>query len=847
MQINKTAPSNQGGSSSGLRSGFFKTDNTGDYTQKQDSLQIDNFLSAFFPDEQEPINLRLLGCKTLENKPLPKHLQIGAKTVLSSRFQLKHGGFHLQGLQGANEQQGVYFVVNAGGNSDKDITRFNAFFVENDTLPINEQHKRLDASPLKPSIRIETAKSVHAYWLHNGACTAQEWCEMQKRLIQYFDGDTAIHNPARVMRLPFFNHVRYDENAAKYIYKPIELKVFEPARRHTLQEMRAAFPPVQNGRAAIQNVQKLNSLFLSGRDDYSQNKHEAQELANKCLQYLSPERCENRESWIKVGYALRNTFEGSESGLVLWREWSKKCPEKYQEGCCEDVWNGTERETGEKLTIGSLIFWACEDSADFRQFWKEQNEVATAPEKTTQASRLLASVMPNVELFHTAEGECYADVKNKGHHETLKLSSRAFKDWLSYEFYRQESKTPNAQAISDVIQTLAGKARFDSPQIEVFLRVAEKDGAIYVDLCDEAWRVVEITKNGWRVLNQSPVKFRRTKGMFPLPDPTRGGSLTALKNLINVSDADFVLVLAWLVSCFCFNKPYPVLVLHGEQGSAKSTTSKVLRRMIDPNKADLREKPKDSRDLMIAANNGYVIVYDNLSNLSPEMSDALCRLATGGGFSTRELYSNDEETIFDVKRPLILNGIEETASRSDLLDRALLIECPRITEQSRKTETEFENAFVSEHGKLLGALFDAVAHALKELPNVRLDWMPRMADFARWACAAEPAFGLQGNAFLERYQNNRETAHAVTLESSPVGKAIVSFMHGKTAWQGTVEDLRGSLISGFDNNLTGFPKNARSLGGMLKRLAPTLRANGVEFADAPRKKNAREITLTRQI
>lgn len=201
--------------------------------------------------------------------------------------------------------------------------------------------------------------------------------------------------------------------------------------------------------------------------------------------------------------------------------------------------------------------------------------------------------------------------------------------------------------------------------------------------------------------------------MFPLPIPMPGGNLSRLKDFINVCERDFVLVLAWLAACFCFDKPYPVLILHGEQGSAKSTTTKVLHQLVDPNKADLRQKPKENRDLMIAANNGYVVAYDNLSSLSPELSDALCRVATGGGFSTRELYSNDEETIINVKRPLILNGIEEAASRSDLLDRALIIECPRITEQQRKTEAEFENAFANEHGRLLGALLDAVSCALR--------------------------------------------------------------------------------------------------------------------------------------
>jgi P4 family phage/plasmid primase-like protien len=374
MQNNQAAPDIESGFSSGLHSGFSDSDDTETLVPKQASLQLDDVLGAFFPDEQEPINLRLLDCKTLNGKELPKHLQRGVYNVKSSRFHLKEKGFDIQALQGANKRQGVYFVVNAGGNSDKDITRFNAYFVENDTLPINEQNERLNNAPLPPSIRIQTNKSIHAYWLISGDCTAQEWREMQRRLIAYFDGDNNICNPSRPMRLPFFDHVRYDENAAQYIYKPVEVKVFEPIRRYTLQEMQAAFPALKNERAAsattIQSIQEINSIFSTGCET---NPQEAQELAEKCLQYLSLERCDNRNSWRDVGYALHNTFNGNEKGLELWREWSKKSP-KYTEGCCETIWHSSKRETGEKITVGSLIHWAREDSVEFCEFLEKHTQ-----------------------------------------------------------------------------------------------------------------------------------------------------------------------------------------------------------------------------------------------------------------------------------------------------------------------------------------------------------------------------------------------------------------------------------------------------------------------------------------
>ncbi|HEX8264723.1 MAG TPA: PriCT-2 domain-containing protein [Pyrinomonadaceae bacterium] len=698
----------------------------------------------------------------------------------------------------------------------------------------------LQTTGLPEPIRVCSGNGYHLYWIFEQTLAKDEWREKAKGLKQLcelhnFKADGQVTGDiARLLRVPNTLNVKNPQ-------EPKKCELLNEIKIHSVDSVCGVLEKAGVNRD-LQTAQAINSAFLS---EIETNPAEAQELAERCLQHLSREKCDSRELWLKVGFALRNTFNGSEKGLDLWREWSKQSP-KYIDGCCDDIWHSNEREKGEKITVGTLIKWACEDSAEFREFWNERTGKTETSEKPTQATRLLSAIMSRLELFHTAEGECFASVQNAGHQETYKLSSRSFKDWLSYESYRQEGKTPNAQTMTDVIQTLTGKARFDSPQTEVFLRVAEKDDAIYVDLCDETWRVVEITKAGWRVLNHSPVKFRRTKGMLALPEPLPGGILTRLKDFINVCESDFVLVLAWLVGCFCYNKPYPVLILHGEQGSAKSTTSRTLRRLVDPNKADLREKPKENRDLMIAANNGYVVAYDNLSSLSPELSDSMCRLATGGGFSTRELYSNDEETIFDVVRPLILNGIEETVSRSDLLDRALIIECPRITEQSRKTEAECKSSFASEHGKLLGALFDAVSCALRELPNVKLERLPRMADFAKWACAAEPAFNLPGRTFLARYESNRATAHAVTLDSSPIGKALVGFMQGKTVWQGTAEELRGLLTSGFDNGLTGFPKTAKALGGAIKRLSPTLRANGFDIT-SQRANNARTITITKQM
>jgi hypothetical protein len=167
---------------------------------------------------------------------------------------------------------------------------------------------------------------------------------------------------------------------------------------------------------------------------------------------------------------------------------------------------------------------------------------------------------------------------------------------------------------------LRGRARFDGATYQVHTRIAEHEGAIYLDLCDESWRAVYIKPDGWEVVTHSPVKFRRAKGMLELPEPKRGGTVEKLRDFVNVSTDDWPLIVSWLVATFRPDKPFPVLALHGEQGSAKSTTARVLRSLIDPNKADLRSEPREERDLMIAAKNGWLIALDNLSRLSISLS-----------------------------------------------------------------------------------------------------------------------------------------------------------------------------------------------------------------------------------
>ena len=473
--------------------------------------------------------------------------------------------------------------------------------------------------------------------------------------------------------------------------------------------------------------------------------------------------------------------------------------------------------------------------------------------RSTPASEVARLVRESEALlFHDSEGRAYATFEKDGHTETWPIRTHAFMLFARLLYYRATQESPSGQAIRDGLATIESEAIFDGPELEVHLRIAGADAAIYIDLCDSGWKAIAVTRSGWAVIDDPPVRFRRTRGMTALPEPCRGGDLSELRRFLNVgSDDDWHLLLGWVL---CASRPpgypYPIAVLHGEQGSAKSTTARVLRELLDPSTVPLRAAPRELRDLMISANNSWVISFDNLSGVPGWLSDGLCRLSTGGGFATRELYADEAEILLDAQRPVILNGIEELATRSDLLDRCLLFSLPAIGKGTRRSEADFWQDFYEARSRILGALCDGLSAALKNIDSTTLGELPRMADFVLWTTAAEPALGWQRGTFLAAYDRNRGHGDELALEASIIGAPLLEI--ADQSFHGTPTELLALLNATADERLAKqqeWPKSARALSGMIKRLAPNLRALGYEVQQGQRESNAarrRLITITKR-
>jgi len=758
----------------------------------------------------------------------------------------KHAALkRIEKTNAGEDSRAVYFVVNQGGQKKENISQITAFFIEFDDIPLEEQWAKVMALPIIPHIVVKTKASLHCYWLAAEATTAAEWEAVQRTFIVFANSDPSISDLPRVMRVPGYDHTTFDFETGQVARVSVTCLKF-----HTEVRLTAA--------------QMLAMLADAGQAEVSRAEFEAWREARNSK---NKERAKARRASKRNGATIEKLYTG-EPPAELAQRYSDICAQLAMTGpagdsqratcpCCEDPSPSfIIRLTADKILMtchaGCTFAEMCVAIGIEQEDCFAQGKSGGQGGEESAAQILINLALANSALFHDAGGNCYASIIVNDHRETHKLGSREYKDWLARLLYQTERRSAGNDAIEQAISFLRATARYDAEEIETHVRVAEHEGAIYVDLCSKDWRQVKIHEDDWEIIesNDSPIRFRRAGGMLSLPEPTRGGELRELRELLNLpprADDSWTLILGWLVAAFkpCNTAkfPYPVLTIYGEQGSAKTTTARTVRRVIDPNKADLRATPKDERDLAIAAEHGRVLAFDNLTRLSDSLSNALCRLATGGGFATRELYTDEGEVIFDSQRPVILNGISEVVAKSDLLDRSILIYLPRIEPKNRKQERVIERDFLKAQPRILGALLTALSKGIKRLnAGVELEELPRMADFAEWATACEEGLGLGKGQFLKAYIANEKSANEVAIEASLVAQELIPFLASVRNWKGTtgglLKILNDRLVAKQENPAKkhGWPTSARGLKPKLEEIAPNLRRNDytIEFGERGR-------------
>jgi hypothetical protein len=465
-----------------------------------------------------------------------------------------------------------------------------------------------------------------------------------------------------------------------------------------------------------------------------------------------------------------------------------------------------------------------------------------------------------LEFFHDAQYVTYATVPvlSKGaHRETWRIECEMFSVWVARTLFEHLKFPPPEFLVKEIIKEFKMFAICDGPMLDVSVRVAGDGNTTYLDLANDRWQAIEISEQGWRTVNEPAVKFRRSVGMASLPHPVSDGDPQEIISFLNVRTESEILLLTWLSYSFRPRGPYPILALSGVQGSGKSTVTKVLRALVDPSLAELSDTPHDERSLVMAASNAHLLAFDNLSEIKPAMSDALCRVATGGAHRERKYYTNDgSEVLFTFQNPVIINGISELPERPDLLDRSIVVHMEPITEVHRRDERTFWKDFDAARPRMVGAMLDAVCSGIRNVDTVDLPFTPRMADFARWGVAVEQSLGFEPGTFLAAYQRNLADANAAALESSPIAWTVYQFLQEQPdkVWCGTflrllqtitefveMREVRGpqSLV----RKQPRWPKSANALSAEIARVEPNLRKLGIEV-ERYRTKAARYIRLT---
>ena len=352
----------------------------------------------------------------------------------------------------------------------------------------------------------------------------------------------------------------------------------------------------------------------------------------------------------------------------------------------------------------------------------------------------------------------------------------------------------------------------------------------FLDLGDSTGAAVKICTSGWQVVDRPDVQFKRPEGHLSLPVPSRDGSIELLRKFVNVSDQDFRLVVAWLTAALRPVGPYPILSIHGEQGSAKSTLARVLRMLIDPRECPLLAEPASTRDLMITALNEWLLAFDNITAIPDWLSDSLCRLVFGGGFAGRAMFSDNERFVIHAQRPVILNGIEDFVRKSDLVDRTVFLHLPAIVQIQRLAEDDFWNAFSAATfaniwGRARRDGGGAAGAAVGQTFAIAAD-----GRFCQMGRSGWPRAGLACGAFADAYGENRLEATETSLRDSPLGELLLQYSGTVFECECSPTELYQMLTKKVGPKVArskAWPKTTRLFTNELRRLAPQLRARAV--------------------
>lgn len=487
----------------------------------------------------------------------------------------------------------------------------------------------------------------------------------------------------------------------------------------------------------------------------------------------------------------------------------------------------------------------CDEGCRFRGFRTSTKPISELEEQKIKLHyEILSPVYSFLDQYETP----FVAVKANGVRRTMPADSPEFRRWLLAEYVKRTGGTASREAINTLAFTCEARAQSSGKRHDLWVRAARVDDAFWIDLGDETWSAIKITKSGWSIELEPPILFRRHKHMKPLSVAAHGTKedFDALKKLLPLKEENDLLL--WSVTRITQHfpgHPQPIEMIYGAQGGAKSTLTIISRRIIDDSSIALLTMPHDRNELIQQLNHHYVPAYDNVHGLSQAQSDAICRAVTGDGNSKRSLYSNDDDFVYSHRRCPMFNGLNLAGTAPDLLDRAITYRCERIPKTQRKRQELIETKFNELLPKVRAFIYETAVKALQLAPQVPETNLPRMADYARYGEAAAQALGYEPGEFLRAYEANQQNLSKTSVQENLLGDLILAYHDKAGDFDGTPTEFYKKLQEHAANeniNLKteNWPKDVSAMSRDLTKLSTPFADMGYlllkDFSDSTKKK-----------
>ncbi len=467
-----------------------------------------------------------------------------------------------------------------------------------------------------------------------------------------------------------------------------------------------------------------------------------------------------------------------------------------------------------------------------------------------EIKKIIEAKGEDFQFFYTDTQECYAKVRSNGQIRAFKLGSDKFYNLIKKIYYEKYDKLPP----KDFPKEFSGLLEFEilnecipAERISISTRIAKYEDSIYYDLSNKKGEVVEITQNGYIVTENPPIIFNEFPHQLPQMIPQKEADVKDIYKIfkyIRIDERFRTLFLAYLISCYIPEIPHPVNVVYGAQGSAKITTNRLIKSLIDPSKLTNLSLPANTQKFVETVFPHWWVSFDNVSNIRPSISDELCKAVTGASTQNRKLYTNDDMCLYTYNNCIAINGIPCVVEKPDLMDRSLLFELATIEQSERKTMNDILEEWGIDKPYILGAIFKILSNSIKMYAKgTRPENLLRLADFEVWGYCIGQALGEKGEEFSKQLRANRQIQNIQVINSNTVAMAVIEYIERylennskdsdcikfEVSSTEFYEHVKKRAIDSDLIGLRGFPANVPNFVKALKRLSPVLEEIGIKI------------------